>query len=103
MELYLLHLRANDYGKQPSEILLIESDVVAYAFDKWCGLYGRKVDNLLAEKKEVKKNGQVVGHKPKYDLEDALAKAANDKRSRLRGFAEILAELDTPGVTKIVR
>lgn len=97
MDLYSLHLRATDYGCLPSELLLIDFRVLAYAFDRWCHLYGRKVDALLDEKEEIKRKDQVIGHKPKYDFETALAKAAGDKKQRSRGFATLFAPLEVPG------
>lgn len=103
MDLLNLHLRASDYGCLPSDILQIEHAVVAYAFDHWCGLFGRKVLNLLEEREPIRKQNQIVGYKPKYTLARALEKAAGDKQSRMRGFAEIFARLSDPHSSVILQ
>lgn len=74
----------------------VDEPLVAYAFDKWVNTYGRRVDSFLSERKEVK-DGKRIRYEPKYSLETALAKAANDKRTKWSGFREMLDALDTPG------
>jgi hypothetical protein len=66
----------------------ITDNYLAYQFDRVVEIYGRRVDDLLKETKEVKaakpaaKKGYYV-QKPKYTLEKALKEASQPGKSKL--------------------
>jgi len=64
---------ASAYRKRPSELVEITGEpLLAYFFDQAVMVYGQWIESKLSEKKPVKKQGRVVGHKPKWRLAQLL-------------------------------
>jgi len=103
MELWLLHRRAKNYSQLPSQILRIEHPIVAYAWDKWCEMYGCKVDGLLEETKLDKSDSKNWKYVRVHSLQEALDRAANPDKQRFKGFKEIFLEMERTGRNKIIR
>lgn len=67
--MWTLHQTSKVFGTRPSSLAgLADNLLLSWCFDQAVWLFGTWVENKLSEKKEVRKNGRVVGHKPRYTL-----------------------------------
>lgn len=98
-----MHRRAMNYSLLPSQILGIEHPLIAYAFDKWCEIYGCRVDNLIKQTKLDKSDSKNWKYVPKHKLEEALNLAADPEKQRFSSFKSIFLEMERTGQSKIIR